>query len=123
MGGGLKTHEGKHSIGIFFPTFYHVLVLMTSPIQIHGEESIGKVRLFLGGLMQLGLSLWGIWSVTYRGCSQCEGDEMVILELSHLDAAPEHYSPRLETLKGMSRILKGRRVQGNHLLRDSSIIG
>ena len=82
MGGTLKTHEGKHSIGIFFPTFHHLLVLIMGPIQIHREQSIGKIsRLFCGclrlslilrHLTLLRLGLWDIWSVTgiYRGCSR-----------------------------------------------------
>jgi hypothetical protein len=53
MGGGTKTYEDKHSIGITFPTFCHRFVLFFGHIEIHSEKgsrTIGKV----------GLSRWGV---------------------------------------------------------------
>ena len=56
--------------------------------------------------MLLRLTLCDIWSITYRGGSWCEDEEMIIPELSYLDPVPEHYSPRLETLKEMGSDIK-----------------
>jgi hypothetical protein len=50
MGCSLKTHKGKHSFGISFPTFHHPPVLFDGLIKIHGEWSfraIGRLGIFL----------------------------------------------------------------------------
>ena len=60
MGGGTKTYEDKHSIGITFPTFCHLYVLFFGQIEIHSEQSprtIGEV-----GLSRLGFRL-GLGSI------------------------------------------------------------
>jgi hypothetical protein len=77
MRDSLKTYEEKHSIGIFFPTLHHHLVLCNSPVEIHGERgfrTIGKVGFFLRDLILLGLC-----NVIYRECSESEGGEVITI--------------------------------------------
>ena len=97
-GGRLKTHEDKHSFGISFPTFHHILVLFTSPIKIHGEKrsgTIGKIGLSLRGLILR--SPCNIWVVIYSGCSRCEKEKVELKSNNYLDL--DHSSPGVETLK------------------------
>jgi hypothetical protein len=100
------THEDKHSIGISFPTFHHLLVLYKCTVKIHGEYSfrtIGKVGLPLQGFILLGL--------IYGGCSQREGEEVIIV--SYLDPAqPGIYHEKYKSTEASNEmILEGRRVQ------------
>ena len=86
----MKTHEDKHSFGISFPTFDHIRVLFDSPIEVHGEQgsrTIRKVRASLRGLILL--ARCSICGINYRGCSQCEAEEVAALvtTVSHLDPA------------------------------------
>ena len=96
----METHEDKHSISISFPTFYHIRVLFNSPVEVHGEQgsrTIGKV-----GLSLIVLVLCSMWGAIYRGCSQCEG-EKVVVTVPYLDPAQDQYALRVvvETLKEM----------------------
>jgi hypothetical protein len=103
MGGSLKTHEDKHSIGISFPTFHHIRVLLDSPIEVHGEQgsrTIGKV-----GVSLILLVRCSIWGAIYEGCSQCEGVDVVVpgITAPYLDPAQDQCVLRVvvETLKEM----------------------
>jgi hypothetical protein len=65
----MTTHEEKHSIGISFPTFHHLLILSNSLFKIHGEKcsrTIGRVGISLRGLIFI-----------YRGRLQCEAKRWV----------------------------------------------
>ena len=66
----MKTHKGKHSFGIVFPTVYHPLVLFNNPIKIHREYSfrtIGRVGILLRTRSLSRLCLGRIYRVIYRG--------------------------------------------------------
>jgi hypothetical protein len=83
-----------------------MIVLCNSPIEVHGKQSsrtIGKV-----GVSLILLVLCSIQGVIYRGRSQCEGEEVVVLAITvpYLDGLDPaqlyqgHYSLRVvETLK------------------------
>ena len=91
----MQTHKDKHSFGISLPTFYHILVLFTSPIKIHGEKrsgTIGKIGLSLRGLILR--SPCNIWVVIYSGC---EKEKVELKSNNYLDL--DHSSPGVETLK------------------------
>ena len=84
MRDGLKTHEDKYSIGLSFPTFHHLRVLCKCPFEIHGEQSMGLIKLFSGVLsLRLSIRRWtrDIWRVIY-GYSPSDCDKVVIVELS-----------------------------------------
>ena len=94
----MQTHKDKHSFGISLPTFYHILVLFTSPIKIHGEKSsrtIGKIGFSLRGLILR--SPCNIWVVIYIGSSRCEKEKVELKSNNYLDL--DHSSPGVETLK------------------------
>ena len=114
------THEDKHSFGISraFPTFDHIRILFNSLIEVHGEQgsrTIGKVGPSLRGLILP--ARCSICGVNYRGCSQCEAEEVVILVTFR--TCTQLSSTKSSRVCGLGHrgrwcwILEGRRVQSN----------